>query len=463
MFFHFRSWLRGMAARLAGKRSTSTAPITRQQNNRRRIGRRPCLETLEGRLTPSGGLETFAPGSEIVDMGQATQTVGNALKPYGLVYDLVANYKVPVDWAINPNKTFAGNPTAPPGTPADFTATITTGTKSYFGGPFIIEAGFITAAVQADINLWVSQGVVVDKLAATLTTNIYGQISSFPRAVLDSANGNLAVPYYTNAGVPASSYVIGNPTNLTTCNDIYILPHADPDKWPVVWQQDLYNFITSGGCLWIGCHAGSVLSNVVIPGGPQLNFLSNSGLVPFGSHSNGTPSYTYNPAAASAPEMQIMNPLDAATLNGSEQIYVPTASGWRSTTTIGTYDPDFPGLSGLSPNNSAAVVAIGNAYGNPADGLVMYEAGHSLAGTAVANIAAQRAFFNFLLTVGIARAPQGSVSIPAIQAGKPATLTATITGGDGNYNYQWISTNGGIFSVPPARRPPERPSPPSTC
>jgi hypothetical protein len=33
--------------------------------------------------------------------------------------------------------------------------------------------------------------------------------------------------------------------------------------------------------------------------------------------------------------MQIMNPLDAATQNGSEQIYVPTASGWRSTTTIG--------------------------------------------------------------------------------------------------------------------------------
>src|SRR4029077_6637661 len=26
--------------------------------------------------------------------------------------------------------------------------------------------------------------------------------------------------------------------------------------------------------------------------------------------------------------------------------------------------------------------------------------------------------------------------------------TATITGGDGTYNYQWISTNGGTFSVP---------------
>src|SRR5581483_940723 len=35
-----------------------------------------------------------------------------------------------------------------------------------------------------------------------------------------------------------------------------------------------------------------------------------------------------------------------------------------------------------------------------------------------------------------------------ITANAPVTLSATITGGDGNYNYQWVSTNGGIFSVP---------------
>lgn len=63
-----------------------------------------------------------------------------------------------------------------------------------------------------------------------------------------------------------------------------------------------------------------------------------------------------------------------------------------------------------------------------------------VAGIAAANIAAQRAFFNFLLTVGIKRAPQGAVTVPTITAGRPATLTATITGGDGNYTYQWVST-----------------------
>src|SRR5262249_30830204 len=250
---------------------------------------RPHLESLETRVLPVA--TAFPAGSYVVDMGQATQTVGNALKPYGLVYDMVTNFKVPVNWAINPNKTtYRLDPPDP--LPVAFAAPIPSGTKIYSGGSFIIEAAFLTPAVIADINSWKAQGVVVDTLAAPLTTNIYGQVTSFPRAVLDSANGNLAVPYYTNAGVPASSYVVGNPTNLTTCQDIYILPHADPDKWPVLWQQDLYNFIVNtGGALWVGCHAGSVLSNTVIPGGPQLNFLSNGGLVPFGSHGNGTPPY----------------------------------------------------------------------------------------------------------------------------------------------------------------------------
>jgi hypothetical protein len=43
---------------------------------------------------------TFLPGAYIVDMGQTTQTEANGLKPYGLVYDLVINKRVPVSWAF---------------------------------------------------------------------------------------------------------------------------------------------------------------------------------------------------------------------------------------------------------------------------------------------------------------------------------------------------------------------------
>src|SRR5262245_24626323 len=102
MYFHFRSWLRGMMFRLAGEDPGSGGAALRR-NQRRRGGRRLDFEALERRDTPV--LTSFAPGAYLIDMGQATQTVGNALKPYGLVYDMVTNFRVPVNWAINPAKT----------------------------------------------------------------------------------------------------------------------------------------------------------------------------------------------------------------------------------------------------------------------------------------------------------------------------------------------------------------------
>ena len=49
-----------------------------------------------------GATETFSSGSFIVNMGITPQTVANGLKPYGLVYDLINNYSVPVKWIIEP-------------------------------------------------------------------------------------------------------------------------------------------------------------------------------------------------------------------------------------------------------------------------------------------------------------------------------------------------------------------------
>src|SRR6187397_2218101 len=123
MFFHFKSWLRRMKRRLAGKDPGSTF---RHKDVRRHRAWRLDLEALEPRVTPA--LASFTAGADVIDMGQATQTVANSLKPYGLVYDLVTNFKVPVNWAINPAKTTfrldSGDLT-----PVDFTATTTTGPK----------------------------------------------------------------------------------------------------------------------------------------------------------------------------------------------------------------------------------------------------------------------------------------------------------------------------------------------
>src|SRR5580765_3546415 len=131
MWLSFRHWLNCY-------RQHALKPSKRRLNRRANRRARLQLEALEGRVAPA--LMTFSPGSYIVDMGQSTQTVGNALKPYGLVYDLVTNFKVPVNWAINPTKTNfrldAGD-----SIPVDFTATITPGTKDYSGGSFIIDVG----------------------------------------------------------------------------------------------------------------------------------------------------------------------------------------------------------------------------------------------------------------------------------------------------------------------------------
>lgn len=48
--------------------------------------------------------QTFATGSFIINMGVTPQTVGNALKPYGLIYDLTKNYNVQIAWIIDSTK-----------------------------------------------------------------------------------------------------------------------------------------------------------------------------------------------------------------------------------------------------------------------------------------------------------------------------------------------------------------------
>jgi outer membrane protein OmpA-like peptidoglycan-associated protein len=53
--------------------------------------------------------------------------------------------------------------------------------------------------------------------------------------------------------------------------------------------------------------------------------------------------------------------------------------------------PDIPEIA----EDTAVVAVYGQAYGNPENGLVMYQAGHSIYGKDPQNIAAMRAFFNW--------------------------------------------------------------------
>jgi hypothetical protein len=86
--------------------------------------------------------ETLSHGSFIINMGTTNPNIiANGLKPYGLVYDLMRNYKVPVKCVINQTKLKDG---------ADFTYC----SVQYKGGTFIIPAEFRTAAVNSHISFW---------------------------------------------------------------------------------------------------------------------------------------------------------------------------------------------------------------------------------------------------------------------------------------------------------------------
>jgi hypothetical protein len=416
---------------------------------------------------------TIPAGSFIINMGVTPQTVGNGLKPYGMIYDLVRFYGVPVKWVVNPDKGKDG---------LDF---FYNGVE-YRGGPFIIPAPFRTPAVDARIIHWQGQGVI--GITTTSPFELHDskifKISSAPNWTLDKQNGSIAVGYFVNAGIPASAHG-GNssnnwklPADLGGCDDIFVMPHADP-KWLthsnlIDWNRD------HKGSIWNACHSPSALENMYDPANPsnQANFLcekvstpgvgiilpvagstsySQNTLVLWGNHSDGTPPYSYSNHGD--PIMQFMGTLDLATLNGSEQMYIPVqaaGAGWRPETVVAVYDPDHP-QTPLSNNGTvekfrATVLSYGRGFGDLKRGYVMHEVGHSHnKSTAPANIAAQRAFFNFSFFAAKEKAPDPEIDIvlSALYSGESTTLHFEINEqrNISEFAISWESSCGGSFSI----------------
>ncbi|MGO4906519.1 PKD domain-containing protein, partial [Flavobacterium sp. W20_MBD1_R3] len=386
--------------------------------------------------------KTFDAGSYIIDMGK-NATVAKGLKPYGLVYTLIRDKNVPVYWSINSSKGKDG---------IDFSV----GSKAYTGGTFIIAAED-AASLGVLIATWRSNGAVIDgPIAAPFTAPIFNKLTSWPRALLDTENGNLITPYYLNAGIPSSSYVVqSNPTLLTSCGDIYVLPHADPQNWSSAYVNALRNYMDNGGYLWVGCHAVSALDLVSAGNTTPFNFLTDKGLERWDNHNKPKIIGTYNPSANADPVMQFIGKMDASLQNGSERIYLPkTESLWRSSTKIAIYQDNYSdsGKNYTFPENPAVLVAYGPTYGDITKGMVMYQAAHEYTGgTTESMIAAQRAFFNFVLLAGIKQQITVTLdnSFPtALTPGQTYPLLATVTGNQGAVTYEWSAIGGGTFSNP---------------
>lgn len=427
------------------------------------------LLTISTRLISQTTTNTVIPaGSFIINMGIVPQTVANGLRPYGLIYELLQN-NCQVEWAINPTKGKDGT---------DFTLN----GIDYKGGPFIIKADFRTPAINAIISKWQALGVQGITTSSPVTVPIFYSFQNVPRWTMDLRNGSIATGFFTNAGIPASAYGGAStfwktPAQLDCCDDIFVMPHADP-TWAT--HRRLYDWVqATNGCkggVWLGCHAGSALmdmfDNITTDGDPidytqQTNFLVGktgsalgagpyyeNALLLWGNHNDGTPPYTYD--HHSEPIMQFMGSMDAALLNGSEQIYIPKggAAGWYPKTKIGIYDPDHPQRWNLSNDREyrAAPLAWGPAFGVEGNGIVMLEAGHNVAGTAPANIAAQRAFFNYSLVVSWKKAVQPVLSpLPSIiYSGTEYPLSFTKVANQPpapvqTYSVLWSSSCGGTF------------------
>lgn len=399
----------------------------------------------------------FPAGSAIIDMGVSPQTYNNGLIPYGLVYDLAINNNIPVYWVVNHTKSWV-NPSA-----KQDQTDITVNSKNYKGGPFAISAEFIADATPI-INTWVTNypGLTVDMGLPEFEAPIYDYITSFPQAVLDEDNGDkVQDAFYDRANVPITFGRLGTPDDLTLCDDMYTMPHADPQDWNAATVNNLIDFIENGGYFWSACHAVSAMEGLVDidgDGNPDLNMLSKNGLIEWGNHGNGTPPYSYNTdvsilngsETAGDPLMQFMGTMDGALLNGSENIYIPDIDGWRDTTVLALTDDDHPEvIDGTYPTGPAVALAYGRAFGEDTNGLIMYEASHSIAGGSEAeNTAAARVYGNFLLQAGIERRPK--IKIDLLPAYNPndedVTFLGDVNGIAPPFTYQWSDNCGGTFN-----------------
>lgn len=357
--------------------------------------------------------ETISAGSFIVNMGITPQNDGNGLKAYGMLYDLLLNYQVPIKWVINPSKGRDG---------VDFSHNGT----DYRGGTFIIPAEFRTGTVNGVISSWQGQGVVGNTSVSAITVPVYGTIKSAPRWAINPDKPDIVIPYIQAAGIPSSAYTVKAASALGVCDDIYLIPHDDN-----ISSANLANWNdVHRGYIWVGCKSGSVMENTV------ANFLSNSGLTGIGG-SWGNPSVTYDFNAD--PPMQFMGNTahQQNQANGANRSYT---GSWRGSTKKLIY------ITG----QEQSAMAYGPAFGNTNRGFVMMSGGHDYNKNITSGpnrVALIRAMLNFSYMSVLQKSVAVTVNIPATIPGGVATpLSYSVNPSGGTYTTQWSSSCGGNFS-----------------
>lgn len=367
------------------------------------------------------GTEVLAKGSYAINLGITPQTRSNALKPYGLIYELLKEYPMEVKWVINPDKEKDG---------IDFSLE----DRDFRSGSFVIPVSYITEDLKKNIEKWEERGVIGSFLPEDMKLPVFTDLSVAPKWTLDKQNGKIALAYFESAGIPGyahGGYDRDNwklPAELGVCDDIFVMPHAEPKfeshKNLYFWNRKFK------GAIWAGCHAGSELENLygmVSEGGKseliQLNFLSEgaagartTGLIPFYDHRFATPPYSHE--LPSDPVSQYLGKSDLAMINGSERIFYPKkANKWRKGTKKIIVDQSAPDVPSLS-HGPGSIIIYGHGFDDPKNGLVMYQVSHDFSGDDPANIAAIRAFLNWSFYAAEIKRKENIIQFQNIQGDK---------------------------------------------
>jgi hypothetical protein len=417
---------------------------------------------------------SYAPESEdnvffedalIIDMGVLPQTAENALRPYGLVYDLVRNYDIPVEWSIKGSKRLGE---------LDF---IHNG-KEYYGGPFIIRAEYRSPVIDAVVNSWAELGVQVDTAVHDVHIPVMETINGLGNLCVEKNASNEIKPYMDHAMIPYHEYVnevfihLGELDSLKDCCDTYLMPHYLNPTWDTRRFRDLQTFVKSGGNFWAMCQSVSQMENMHAPGDTsnRLNMLSTNGLQCYGNNGcNDTyndqthalqplPSgYAYDSSTASGMLMQWVGEFWEASDNGNERWFIPgDNSAWGKTTVnvLQVADTNAAGVHGTK-------YVYGFAYDNPDYGMVQYQAGHNYNPNASGNpsdhVTALRAFFNFVFQVSDLKGKHDfrmrATGPECFDMNGPNLVKGEITQGwrAGPFDWHWTSTIPGTFSNPNAR------------
>ncbi|OIQ28594.1 MAG: hypothetical protein BM564_09385, partial [Bacteroidetes bacterium MedPE-SWsnd-G2] len=440
----------------------------------------------------------FSAGAAIIDVGNPNQTENNALKPYGLVFDLVEN-GIPVHWIIKPNKSFGGTTVDNKVDEADIVITGSSNSnmiahdiinKECKTGPFLIASEYVEIATPI-LNSWISNNnglTVYWNLIALSDIPVYGTLTSFPNIVIydnGSDTPDIVDGFYDRAGID-TGYSLGTPGDLSQCDEFYVLSHhtdpydvkRKPNK-PISWtQQDtdnLYNFVVNGGNVWMGCHDVSLTETAIVTtSGQRLNFLSQEGLIPYADltevdtyvpwlapydaiggyddnnivekHNNtfNNNEVHYNSDTASHPFMQFYGNIEPALNGNSEHVYIPFGLGWNTETYVGLYDN---GENDPRAEDLGAIVVYGHAFGNSSYGEILYTGSHissSNDGTNAQWVGESRLFGNFLLKSALGSAMNLDVlgldaisNIECVNAN--IAVNTTVTGGLGELSYSWES------------------------